>query len=576
MNNKRIYQIASLIMTLVVILGNTVQSQAAPPAATTAPSIYWGALVEGKAPDSTNMAGVFATFETLSKKKMSIIHWGEPWMMKDGSWGEFQTTYFNNVRNHGSIPMLNWSSHQLGTGANQPNFQLRDITAGTYDTYIRRWATAAKNWGHPFFLYFNPEMNGWWYPWSEGKLADGTIVNGNSSGDYVKAWRHVHDIFTSVGANNVSWVWGPNYMSTSTRYPALSTLYPGGAYVDWTALSVYNRGSTWMTFNQNMTGNGFTWMKNSYNEVLKVAPYKPMMLAQWGSIEAGDGGTKKAAWLKDALINQVPTNFPKVKALIYFNWNAPNGESFPIQSSQAATAAWAAGIAMAKYAPNQFANFNTSPIPALASSSTTGTSAILETSSTEASATLEASPTVTPIVDSPTASPTTIPASPAVTATTVLANADSFIDDANPESAAGGVSKTLYVNASPVQTTFLKFDLTSLTGKTISTVTLKFKTTSDADAGSGNSSNVKLVNDVLWKEQYLSFSNTVAISETVLGTVPSNSVPNTWYEITLEPSAIQPNAGQSLSMAIESTGPDGLLFYSREATDQPQLVITYK
>src|SRR5512141_203933 len=125
MNNKTISKIASLVMALVMILGNTVHTQAA-----TSPSIYWGALVDGKVPSSTNLQGVYSTFETRSKKKMSIIHWGQPWMMSDGSWGEFQSSYFTNVRNHGSIPMINWSSQKLGAGINQSNFQLRDIYNG--------------------------------------------------------------------------------------------------------------------------------------------------------------------------------------------------------------------------------------------------------------------------------------------------------------------------------------------------------------------------------------------------------------------------------------------------------------
>jgi len=276
MKNKTIYQIASLVMALVMILGNTSHTQAQ----TTGPSIYWGAMVNGKVPSSTNLSGVFNTFETRSGKKMSIIHWGQPWKMSDGSWGEFQTIYFNNARSHGYIPMINWASQKLGAGINQSDFQLRDVYGGTYDTYIRRWATDAKSWGHPFFLYFDPEMNGWWSPWGEGKTSSGAIINGNSAGDYVRAWRHVHDIFTSVGATNVTWVWGPNHMSTSSQYPALSTLYPGDGYVDWTGLSVYNKYPTWAGLNPLLTGSeGMTWFKNSYNELLALAPNKPIMLA---------------------------------------------------------------------------------------------------------------------------------------------------------------------------------------------------------------------------------------------------------------------------------------------------------
>jgi hypothetical protein len=370
MKRKTIYKIASLVMTLVMTLGSTIQTTAALPAATvTSPLIYWGAMVNGNAPSSTNLQGVFNTFETRSGKSMSIIHWGQSWIMRDGSWGEFQTSYFNNVRNRGSIPMLNWDSQRLGGGINQADFQLRDVYNGTYDAYIRRWATDAKNWGHPFFLYFDPEMNGWWEAWAEGELSNGAIVNDNSPGDYVRAWRHVHDIFTSVGATNATWVWAPNHMSRSSRYPALATLYPGDAYVDWTGLSVYNKYDTWAGLNPLLTGSeGMTWFRNSYNDILSLAPNKPMMLAQWASIEAGDGGAKKAAWITDALTVQIPTNFTKIKAIVWFNWQETPDETYPIESSQAATTAWAAGIASPIYAINQYSNLNTSPIPPLTDS----------------------------------------------------------------------------------------------------------------------------------------------------------------------------------------------------------------
>jgi beta-mannanase len=595
MKNKTINQLASVILALVMILGNTIHTQAQ----TTAPTIYWGAMVGGKVPSTTNLSGVFATFETRSKKKMSIIHWGQPWVMSDGSWGEFQTTYFANARNHGSIPMINWTSWKLGAGTNQSNFQLRDIYNGNYDTYIRRWATAAKNWGHPFFLRFDHEMNGWWYPWAEGKTSSGTIVNGNSAGDYIKAWRHVHDIFVSVGAKNVTWVWAPNHMSTSSQYPSLSSLYPGAAYVDWTGFSVYNKYNTWAGLNPLLTGSsGQTWFRNSYNLMVNLAPNKPMMLAEFASIEAGDGGTKKAAWIKDALATQIPTNFPKIKAIVYMNWDVNAGKTYPIESSSAATNAWAAGITLARYASNNYSGLNASPIPALSGSSTTALSALADTS-TDSAATQPASPTATSIpattsatevtaapvasptqapvtpTASPTEAPATIAASPTEISMALTAAADTYTDQANPDSTSAGASTTLSVSTSPAQTTLLKFDLTPLAGKTIAAVTLRLKTASDTPVGAG-AANIKLVNDVQWKEQYLSYSNPVAISETVLGTVPANSAPDTWYEVALDPSTIQAKSGGLLSVAIESTGPQGLLLYSRETADQPQLVIHYK
>ncbi|MBK9715235.1 MAG: hypothetical protein IPO81_28695 [Kouleothrix sp.] len=362
--------IAIVVLALLIVMWQL--PRAVPAAEAAGPLIYWGAIVNGLGPSSANLqsGGAFDTFETRSKKKMSIIHWGQAWMGSDGSWGEFQTSYFDNVRNHGAIPMLNWASWRLGGGASQPNFQLRDLYGGAYDTYITRWATAAKSWGHPLFLRFNHEMNGWWYPWAEGKLSNGLIVNGNSAGDYVKAWRHVHDIFTNVGATNVTWVWCPNYVSDRGPFTGM---YPGDAYVDWTCLDGYNRvGDTdWLSFNQVFTGSGTTYLKNSYQLVLNVAPNKPMMIAETATREAGDGGTKKAAWIKDALLTQIPTNFPKIKAVLWFNWDDSSGKTYPIETSLAATTAWAAGIASPVYASNQFGNLNISPIPMLTGVSST-------------------------------------------------------------------------------------------------------------------------------------------------------------------------------------------------------------
>ncbi len=85
----------------------------------------------------------------------------------------------------------------------------------------------------------------------------------------------------------------------------------------------------------------------------------------------GDGGAKKAAWIKDALLTQIPTNFPKIKAVLWFNWDDSSGKTYPIETSLAATTAWAAGIASPVYASNQFGNLNISPIPMLTGVSST-------------------------------------------------------------------------------------------------------------------------------------------------------------------------------------------------------------
>ena len=131
----------------------------------------------------------------MAGKKLSILNFSAPFANCPTSgaacsYYNFPVNEMNSIRSHGSIPFFSWASQSIPSTVNEPNFQLADVIAGTYDSYIEKWATAARNWGHPFYLRFNWEMNGRWFPWSEG-------VNGNKSGEFVTAWRHVHDIFTS-------------------------------------------------------------------------------------------------------------------------------------------------------------------------------------------------------------------------------------------------------------------------------------------------------------------------------------------------------------------------------------------
>ena len=76
------------------------------PAAANVSKIYWGALVDAVPPTDQALqpGGQFNAFEARAGKKMAILHWGQPWQM-GGKDQPFQTEYFNNTRQHGSIPL---------------------------------------------------------------------------------------------------------------------------------------------------------------------------------------------------------------------------------------------------------------------------------------------------------------------------------------------------------------------------------------------------------------------------------------------------------------------------------------
>jgi mannan endo-1,4-beta-mannosidase len=325
------------------------------PAPTPSPkSIYWGAwignhLTGTEAPWDMNAV---TKLEQMAQKKLSIVNFSAPFAncSKSCTFYNFPVNEFTSIRSHGSIPFYSWGSQSIPVPSNlsEPNFQLSDVIGGTYDSYIRQFATAAKNWGHPFFLRFNWEMNGGWFAWAEG-------VNGNQKGEYVRAWRHVHDIFTEVGATNATWVWCPN-VDPENRMQDLGALYPGDAYVDWTGLDGYNWGTNparpdrWRTFD--------SLYKSTYAKVTEtIAPSKPLIVSEVGSSEYGGS---KASWLKDMLA-KVPTDYPKIRGLLYFE-KYDDGMDWPIATSASATSAFAEGIGNAAYAENTFGSLGFGPV----------------------------------------------------------------------------------------------------------------------------------------------------------------------------------------------------------------------
>ncbi len=343
-----------------------------PPAATAAPapapaapvepppatdSIYWGAWIGPQftgtaAPD--DMAAV-SDFETLSRKPLSLLETYEGWASCAEPSPEcrpstpFPRARLEKMRAYGAIPVFSWASEGVGSTTEQPEFQLADIIAGNFDSYLRQWATEAREWGHPFFLRFDWEMNGNWFPWSES-------VDGNHPGEFVEAWRHVHEIFTAVGATNVTWLWCP-YSNTNGNLPSEAGLYPGDEYVDWTCLDGYNRG----------TSASPTAPYRSFDEVFRsdyrtitgaIAPSKPMLL---GEVATSEHGGSKSEWIRN-MFAELPTAYPKVRGLLWFDYY-DQGNDWPLETSASATEAFAAGISDPRYLTNSFAAVANGPVP---------------------------------------------------------------------------------------------------------------------------------------------------------------------------------------------------------------------
>ncbi|MBU0630450.1 MAG: hypothetical protein KKC80_05975 [Candidatus Margulisbacteria bacterium] len=235
-----------------------------------------------------------SSFQSLIGRDLAVVLWYVSWEEP------FPKADADKVDASGSIPLITWEpwlNNSAGT--------LEAIASGSYESYVRSFLQAAKDWGKPFFLRFGHEMNGNWYSW------DG-LHNGSDTGPekYKLAWRYIYNIKRSLGADNVTMVWSPNHANLPAEsWNTIAAYYPGDEYVDWMGMDGYNwGGGDWRSFDL---------VFNEVYSTLTALSGKPLMIGEFASAE--DGGDK-AAWVTDAF-NKIKNNYPRIKLFNWFNIN---------------------------------------------------------------------------------------------------------------------------------------------------------------------------------------------------------------------------------------------------------------
>jgi hypothetical protein len=215
---------------------------------------------------------------------------------------------------HGTIPMISWAVARTDL-----------IAAGRYDSLIRARARELKSLHGPVMLRWFWEM---------------TLRTNRryavSPASYVAAWRHMHAIFVAAGATNVRWIWCPSIKAFVQG--VAQAYYPGQSYVDWVGADGYNWASNvlpWRSFAQ--------IFEPFYRWGLPTG--KPMLIGEYGTVEGAPGA--KAAWFRQA-DREIKTQFPALRAVVYFNSFNSNHPKFGnyfnwrVTSSKSALAAFKA------------------------------------------------------------------------------------------------------------------------------------------------------------------------------------------------------------------------------------------
>ena len=139
--------------------------------------IALGATIRDNGTTVYPASGLLAWYASLAGRMPAIVNVGSDFVHS----ASFDPVIMNYLVSNGTMPMWTWMPDDDSQGAYQPAFTDRAIANGAYDGYIRQFALAVKQWGHPFLLGFAHEMNGTWFSWSTGA----GNPDGNSPADFV-------------------------------------------------------------------------------------------------------------------------------------------------------------------------------------------------------------------------------------------------------------------------------------------------------------------------------------------------------------------------------------------------------
>lgn len=291
--------------------------------------VYHGASLPD-AWDENGLRRQISDYNAAAGKKISVVTWFAS-AYENGRMTNWSQNYAPNlarVKRLGAVSLIKFSTQDYAYDKTGKMAGLKLIANGTWDEYFKQSALAVKQFDGPVFISINHEMNGTWYPYSQAYPGSQT-----TAADYVAAWQRIVDIFNRNGATNVAWVWSPNVPDVGGV--PYQSYYPGDSYVDWIGVSLYS-------------GNDPRALDTIYNQ---FSARKPFFITEWATAPEKNKYNARfpgeVEWVKE-FFQSLNQNYPRVRAISWFNWNQGDGD-YRLQRVPAQARAYAQDVAAPRY-----------------------------------------------------------------------------------------------------------------------------------------------------------------------------------------------------------------------------------
>ncbi|MCV2393574.1 PKD domain-containing protein [Actinotalea sp. M2MS4P-6] len=275
------------------------------PSAVTAAAADNAWAVDALTPDQGVLVGAsvsrqgFATtsdavdaFEQSIGRKLDLQRWYALWDQ------DLTTSPVAEAVRRGRTPVLSISTKRVSGSA----LGWADVASGSQDARIREIAAQVASFDVPIFLTFSHEPD--------------YTVRGTPA-EFRAAWRRFVQVFAEQQVTNVVWTWivAPTPFAPNPSTASADELWPGDDVVDWVGVDAYNwagcRGSSgpqsWRSLADGAAG----------ARDFARAHGKPLMLAEYGSVEDAEQPGRKATWLTEAMDTALA--WPELKAVLYFH-----------------------------------------------------------------------------------------------------------------------------------------------------------------------------------------------------------------------------------------------------------------